>query len=222
MATLQVILLALASTVRPTSLAATYALLGSPEPRRYMTAFVLAGLAFTIALGLIVVVVLGGIDIRAGTSRTKATAEIAGGVVALAAAVLVLRGRFVRGAPAGDLPSRQGRWDRLVNERLTLRTAILAGPATHLPGVFYLLALNIIVAHKQRLGGAVAELLLYNAIWFVLPLAALAVCVVDPGAARDFVGAVDVWARAHARAIVLAALFAVGALLLVSGLLHLR
>jgi hypothetical protein len=221
MTTLQVILLALASTVRPTSLAATYALLGSSEPRRYMTAYVVAGLALTIVFGLFVVVALDGIDVRAGTSGTKAAAEIAGGVVALAVGVLVLRGRFVRAGPAGDLPSRPGRWDRLVNERLTLRTAILAGPATHLPGIFYLLALNTIVAHKARLGGAVAELLVYNVIWFVLPLAALVVCIADPGAARDFVGAVSVWARARTRVIVPAALFAVGALLLVSGLLHL-
>jgi hypothetical protein len=221
MVTLQVILFALASTVRPTSLAAIYALLGSAAPRRYMTAYVLAGLAFTVLFGLVVVVAVGGIDLRSGTSETKAAAEVAGGVLALVLGVLVLRGRLVHGGPAGDLPSRPGRWDRLLEERLTLRTAILAGPATHLPGIFYLLALNLIVAHRPKLPGAVAEVLLYNAIWFVLPLAALGVCIADPAAARGFVGTVNAWARSHARAIALVALFGFGALLLLSGLTRL-
>jgi hypothetical protein len=219
--TLQVMLLALASTVRPTSLAATYALLGTGEPRRYMTAYVISGLLFTVLFGTIVVVAVGGIDIRSGTTTTKAVAELAGGVLALVLGMLVLRGRLVRGGPAGDLPGHASRWDRLVEGRLTLRTAILAGPATHVPGIFYLLALNLIVAHRPGIAGALAEVLLYNAIWFALPLAALAVCVADPDAARSFVGAVNAWARAHRRAVALAALFGVGSMLVINGLVHL-
>ena len=44
--TVEIILLALASSIRPSSLAAIYALLSAPAPRRLMVAYVVAGLAF--------------------------------------------------------------------------------------------------------------------------------------------------------------------------------
>ena len=40
------------------------------------------------------------------------------------------------------------RWTAMLSRRLTLKTAALAGPATHVPGLFYLIALNVIVAHN--------------------------------------------------------------------------
>ena len=63
----EIILLAAASTVRPSSLAAVYAILSHSAPRRLMTAYVIAGLAFTVAFGVIVVGAFHGIHISAGT-----------------------------------------------------------------------------------------------------------------------------------------------------------
>lgn len=51
----EVALLALPLAVRPTSLAAVYAMLSREAPRRLMVAYTIAGLAFTIAIGLAVV-----------------------------------------------------------------------------------------------------------------------------------------------------------------------
>ena len=61
---LQLIVLALATAVRPTSLAAVYALLLSPAPRRLMWAYVLVGAAFTISVGLFVILALHGVSVR--------------------------------------------------------------------------------------------------------------------------------------------------------------
>lgn len=216
--TLEILLLALATAVRPTSLAATYALLASGAPRRLMTAYVAAGLAFTILFGLVVVLAVGGIDIGAGSSRTTSEADIAGGAIALVLALLVHRGQVLRARPAGDLPRHPGRWDRLLEERLTMRTALLAGPATHLPGIFYLLALNVIVSHQPVRAAALLEVLLYNAVWFAIPLAALVVCIVDPQVARDVVGAISVWVRRNRHAIAVAGLTLAGVVLLARGL----
>lgn len=139
--TLEIILLALASTVRPTSLAAVGALLSAAVPRRLMTAYVTAGLAFTVTFGLVVIWAFQGVDVDAGSDRTRAIAEIAGGLVALGFALALLTGRL--GGPQPDeAPKPPGRWSRLLDGRLTMRTAALAGPATHIPGVFYLIALN--------------------------------------------------------------------------------
>lgn len=218
--TIEIILLALASAIRPTSLAATCALLAGSAPRRLMTVYVITGLAFTVIFGLIVVLAIGGIDIGSGSRRTKSGAEIAGGIVALVLAWLVHRGHEGGPAAAGDLPRAPGRWDRLLQERLSVRTAVLAGPATHLPGIFYLLALNVIVSHQPARAGALLEVLTFNVVWFALPLLALAVCVVDPGAARQVIGVVNDWAQSHARTIAVAMLGAMGGMLLATGLVR--
>jgi Sap, sulfolipid-1-addressing protein len=216
--TIEIILLALVSTVRPTSLAAVDALLSTVAPRRLMIVYTAAGLTFTIAVGLLIIGAFQGVDINSGTDRTKGIAEIASGIVALAFALGVLTGR-IGGAHAEDAPKAGGRWDKLREHRLTLRTAALAGPATHIPGLFYLMALNVIVAHQPKVSGGVIEVLIYNVIWFTIPLVALVVCVEKPAIAREAVGAIDAWTKRHARTIVLAVSFGVGAALVVRGAL---
>ena len=90
--TIEVVLLALASTVRPTSLAAVYALVGSEAPRRLMIAYISAGLTFTIAFGLLAIWAFNGVDINSGSDQTKGIAEIVGGVALLTFAVLLRSG----------------------------------------------------------------------------------------------------------------------------------
>jgi Sap, sulfolipid-1-addressing protein len=217
---IEVILLGLATTVRPTSLAAVYALLSTAAPRRLMTLYVLAGLAFTIAFGLLVVWAFKGIDLGSGSSHAKAVAQIVGGFVVLVFAACVLTGRV--GGPWGnDGPRPPSRWAARLERHLTPGTATLAGPATHIPGVFYLVALNVIVAQHLRPAGALAGVLVYNAIWFAIPIGALAVCIVAPETARDGVHAIEQWTRRNARMIVLILSFAIGAGLVVRGALAL-
>src|SRR4051794_39786243 len=101
--TLEVILLGLASTIRPTSLAAVCALLATSEPRRLMVAYVCAGLAFTVAVGLIVVEALNGIDVSTGDEHAKAIVDLVGGGLLLGLALIVARGRIAVGS-SGDAP----------------------------------------------------------------------------------------------------------------------
>jgi hypothetical protein len=154
LATIELIALALATAIRPTSLAAVYALLSSAVPRRLMSAYVLAGLTFTIAFGLLLVGVFNGASIQSGSSKTRGIAEIGGGILALSFGVLVLIGR-VGGRLAGDAPTAPGRWSRLLDRHLTVRSAAVAGPTTHVPGLFYLIALNLIVSHQPNPGAPI-------------------------------------------------------------------
>jgi Sap, sulfolipid-1-addressing protein len=216
--TVEVILLALASTIRPTSLAAVYTLLSGASPRRLMTAYVTAGLLFTIAFGALVVWAFHGIHISSGTDRAKGIADIAGGVIVLGFAALVLTGR-VSGPRATDAPRAPGRWERVLDKHRTLRTAAIAGPATHIPGIFYLVALNLIVAQDPSVSAGLIQILIYNVIWFALAITALAICIVEPTAARTAIEAVTGWTRRHARALLLVVSLAVGAVLLAHGLL---
>ena len=45
------------------------------------------------------------------------------------------------------------RLEGALDRRLTIHRRGLAGPATHIPGLFYLIALNVIVAHNAALAG---------------------------------------------------------------------
>ncbi len=193
-----------------------YALLGSDAPRRLMTVYVLAGLAFTVLIGVLVVWVFNGVSVHAGSSHTRAVAEIAGGVLALGFGVLVLLGR-VGGRRTEDAPKPPGRWMRMLDRHLTVKSAALAGPATHVPGVFYLVALNLIVTHRVSLALGLADVLIYNLVWFALPVAALAVAIVRPQTARDAIDAINTWAREHSQGIMLVAAFVVGGVLVLHG-----
>jgi hypothetical protein len=217
--TIEVVLLALASTIRPTSLAAVYAIVGHESPRRLMTVYIAAGLTFTIAFGLLVIWAFSGIDINAGSDRTRGIAEIAAGIVALTFAVLLLTGRIGGRHGNDDVPHAPGRWQTLLERRLNVGTAALAGPLTHVPGLFYLIALNLIVADNPGIVGGLVEVLIYNVLWFSLPIGALAICIVDPPAARGAVDAIQTWTLRHTRALVLGVAFAAGAGLVAHGLI---
>jgi hypothetical protein len=216
----EIVLLALASSVRPTSLAAVYALLSQEGRRGLMAAYVATGLAFTLAFGAVIVGATHGIHLHSGTDRTKGIADVAGGVAALVFGVAVASGRIGRGR-RDDAPGSRKRMATALGRHVTARTAALAGPATHIPGLFYLIALNVIVAHNVALTRKLSALVTYNAIWFALPLAALVICIVRPEAARDFVGWFARRTREHARRILLVVSFGVGAALVVRGLLTL-
>ena len=213
---IEIFALALATSVRPTSVAAVYALLSHDGPRRLMGVYIAAGLAFTLAFGAIVVGATQGIHIQSGTD--KAIADIVGGVVALAFGFGVLTG-LIQGRHSGDAPG--GRLQTALERRITLRTAALAGPATHIPGLFYLIALNVIIANNAAFTAKAIALVIYNLVWFALPIIALVACITDPDAARQLVSAVKQWTHDHAREILLAASFSVGTALVTRGALAL-
>jgi hypothetical protein len=216
----EVALLALASTVRPTSLAAMSALLGRESRLRLMAAYVAVGLAFTVLFGLVVVGVFHGVHIEAGTSRTKAIADIIGGVVALLFGCAVLAGK-VRRAPTSDAEVADRGWMARLDRQITVRVAAVAGPLTHIPGIFYLIALNVIVADSPRFASGLLAVGVYNGIWFALPLAALVLCIVNPDLATRLVMDVQKWAKRHSQKIILLTSFVVGALLVIRGVLAL-
>ena len=205
--------------MRPTSLAAVSAFLSHASRRRLLLAYIAAGLAFTIAFGVVVVGAFHGIHIGTGSDRTKGIADIVGGVVALLFGCAVLSG-LVRRRSDHDAPGAGG-WKARLDRRLTVPAAAVAGPLTHIPGLFYLIALNVIVANNPRLPGGLLAVLIYNAVWFALPIAALATCIVNPDAARDAVVRVQRWTGQHSRALLLFTSFIVGVVLVVRGALFL-
>jgi hypothetical protein len=218
---IEILVLALASTVRPTSLAAVSALLSHESRRRLLFAYVVGGLAFAIVCGVIVVGAFHGVHLRAGSDRTKGIADIVSGVVALLFGCAVLAGWVGRRSDPDALGDGAG-WRARLDRRLTVPAAAIAGVLTHLPGLFYLIALNVIVAHNPRVPGGLLAVVIYDAIWFAVPIAALATCVVNPEVAREAVISVQGWTGQHSRAILLWTSFIVGIALVIRGALSLR
>lgn len=118
-----------------------------------------------------------------------------------------------------DAPKTSNRSDALLKRELTPRTSAMAGPATPIPWLFYFIALNVIVAHEARSPGRVLEVLIYNLIWFALPIAAPVLCIVAPDTARGAVGAVETWTKGHTRTIILVVSLGAGASLVIRGAL---
>jgi hypothetical protein len=228
---IEITVLALASTVRPTSLAAVSALLAHKSARTLLLAYIAGGLAFTFAFGVLVVGGLHGIHLNAGSNPTRGIADIVGGVIALLLFFAILTGRLPRRSdsdvpvPATDTPvsdaltNGRGGWKARLDQQLTVPTAAIAGPLTHLPGLFYLIALNLIVAHSPRVPGGLVAVSIYDVIWFAVPLAALAVCIVNPAAAQAAIAGVQRWTVRHGRTLLLCVSLGVGLALLVRGAL---
>jgi hypothetical protein len=212
---LDVVVLALASAPRPAGIAALYALLSASHPRRVLVAYLLAGATFSVAIGVLVVTIFKGAEIDYGGTDLDAAIELLAGVAALG---------YAAGVGTGlrqPLAREEGAADRsAIAKRLrhpTVATASLAGVATHLPGLFYLVALNAIVAEDRSLVAGIFQVLLFNVIWFGAAIAAVVVFLLRPGTARRALARVNGWARRHARGTTCVVFGAAGTYLAVKG-----
>lgn len=209
-------ILALASAIRPsTSLAAVYALLSTSRPRQLLAPFIVFGFAVSAGIGILVVSVLHGVDLPGGRSDFTAVVDIAAGVAALGFAAGVWSGRVSR--PGRQREPSEPSWPVRMLRRPSLKVAAAAGVVTHVPGLFYLVALNAIAADEPALGQAVGEVLIYNGIWFSVPIAAFVFARRRPLEAHDLMSRVNDWGRRHQQVVAVAVFAAVGVFLIVNG-----
>jgi hypothetical protein len=216
----EVFVLATASALRPsTSTAAVYALLSSERPRPALAAFTIAGLLFSCAIGVAVVSALHGISLPGAEADRNAIVDIAAGAAMLGFASGAWSGHVerLRRRRSSDGPGRVVTTLR----RPTLKVAAAAGMVTHVPGLFYLVALNAIAAGSPPIADAFVEVLVYNAIWFTVPIAAFVVAGRHAAAADAKITQINAWARAHEQVIVVTLFGSVGAYLLVQGIIGL-
>jgi hypothetical protein len=210
------IILAAASALRPsTSLAAVYALLSSARPRRLLLAFLAAGFAVSTAIGILVVAGLGGIPLPGRASDRADIVDIVAGAAMLGFAAGAWSGQVqvMRRRRGGEGASRLMR----MLQRPSVRVAAAAGVATHLPGLFYLVALNAIATNDPSPAVAVARVLLYNAIWFSVPAAAIVLAGRHAVGTQERITRTNDWMRRHQRALLVAVFAAVGGYLVIKG-----
>jgi hypothetical protein len=200
--------LALVSTVRPTTAAALWAMLVGDRPRRLLGAYLIAGMAVSLAVGIVVVLVLGGVFPHSAGGRGVLLIVL--GAFALLGVVAVQLGwlRRIRSRRTEPGPPR----------RLSPAGAAVAGVVTHLPGVFYLAGLGAIAATGAAAGAATAQVVVYNVVWFAPALAALGVCLAGDGPPVDRMAGIAGWIRAHEDALLTVCFGGVGGWLIVEGI----
>ena len=217
---LEAIVLGLFSGLRPgTSLAAVLALLRTPRPKRVLLFFTAAGFASAWAIGLVVIGVFHGADVAVGESTFTAVLDVAFGAAALGFAVGLQRGWVQPGRRRSASPSESAASSRF-GRRLrdpSVGVAAAAGVGTHLPGLVYLVALNAIAAGRPAPLDAALQVAIYDALWFLVPIASLVLAVVRPSAAVAYLDAATAWVRRHEHTIAVTGSFVLGAYLVVKG-----
>jgi hypothetical protein len=214
----EALVLALTAVVRPTSVAAVVAMLSTRHPQRLLAAYLAAGLAFSLAVGSLVVVLLGGLHTTRASPAVRPALDLTLGACALGYAAGAWIGWLPR--PRGMVPEQDG-WMRRRLADLSHTGAAVAGVLTHLPGLVYLAALNAIVAAAPGVLSGVLQVVVYNAIWFSLAIVALVLSVHRPAAARAVLEQIITWTRQNQRVITVGFLGALGGYLVVAGVLRL-
>ena len=93
---------------------------------------------------------------------------------------------------------------------------------THKPGLFYLAALSAITNSTSSNGNRILQVVLYNAIWFAMPMAALALTKRRPVELQDFLRRTTEWVWRRQREIMITAFGTLGVYLIVRGVVELR
>jgi hypothetical protein len=214
----EAIVLALSTVIRPTSAAAVVAMLATRHPQRLLVAYIVAGLAFSLSVGTLVVVLLQGMGTGAARSAGKPVIDVVLGGLALGTAAAVWFGWLPRRRTGAS-----ERADRLRTrlQDLSPRGAATAGVITHLPGLIYLAALNAIVASATGTVDGMAQVAVYNAIWFSMAIVALVLCMYRQSMSRAMLDRLGSWTGRRRRAIIVWVSGAVGSYLVVSGVLQL-
>src|SRR4051794_23805417 len=222
---LDALVLALASVIRLTSLAAVYAMLSAARPARLLTAYIVAGFAFSAAVGVVLVTVLGVSSGPQGPEDVRAVIAFVVAAISLGYAVVLLvervskPKRVVTGAPPGPgSDSWLGR--RLAH--LSAGSAAFVGVLTHLPGVFYLAALSAIISSTSSNANRIFQVVVYNAIWLAMPIAALAMATRRPVELQDLLLRVTKWIWHRQQTIMITAFGLLGVYLIVRGVTDLR
>jgi hypothetical protein len=214
----EALLLALSSVIRPTTLAAVYAMASGRDRLRLLSAYLIAGLTFSLAVGIIVVVVLKGYTESGLPTFWRGVVDVGLGAAACGFAI----GAATRRSDSSAMNPRTTGWLHHRLNNMTATRAAVVGVVTHLPGLVYLAALNAIVNAAATPLDAVAQVVAYNAIWYSVAIAALLVSVSHPAASTDLLNRTDKLIRRHGRSIVVVIFGVIGVYLLGKGLSLLR
>jgi len=215
----EALLLALTTVVRPTTVAAVFAILATRVPQRLLLAYIVTGAVFSVLVGVVVVVLLSGLVSATSSSAPRPILDLVLGGAALGYAGAAWAGWAPR--RRSEQPSDQPTWMQRRLRGLTVRGAAVAGVLTHLPGLVYLAALNAIAGSAAGLLDGLLQIAVYNAIWFLLPVTALLLSLHRPELSRELLEGLGAFTRRHRRLLTVLFLGVLGGYLVVAGVVEL-
>jgi hypothetical protein len=223
----ELVLLAVDSALYPTLLAAVVVLLAQPRAFALLSAYLAGGLIISVAVGLAVVAVLQGSQALTSTrSGLSWGADLAVGALALGLALALslrvdqrVRARR-RPRPLSPDDARHEPWTRRILGGGSVPVVFAAALALNLPGAAYLIALKDIAAHHHPAGVVVGLVVLFNAVMFALAEIPWLGLTLAPDRTDRLVARLDRALTQNSRTIAIWLSAALGAFLVVRGIVH--
>jgi Sap, sulfolipid-1-addressing protein len=220
----QVILLSLTASLNPTLIAATTVMLILPSAKKLMLGYLLGAYMTSITLGLVIVFSLSNSSASNTTQHTISPAvDIGLGTIALMVAFVLYTGRAERlkerrQARKADKPDKgPPRWQRELSKG-SPRTTFVIGALLSLPGASYLAGLHEI--HKLKYS-TTTTVLGFNLVMLWLLEVPLASFLVAPDWTPRAIERARLWVSRHAHMFAIRGFTAVGALLVIKGVIGL-
>ena len=223
----QVILLSLTASINPTLVGVTTIMLLLDKPARLMGGYLLGAYMTSITLGLVIVFSLSNSSATNTTENTISPAvDIGLGVIALAVSFVLYTGRQERirerrRARKEAKPDKgPPRWQRELSKG-SPRTTFVVGALLTLPGASYLAGLDEI--HKLKYSTPVTVLIVigFNLVMLWLLEVPLASFLVAPEWTPRAIERAKLWVSRHAHIFAVRGFAAVGALLVIKGIVGL-
>jgi Sap-like sulfolipid-1-addressing protein len=219
-----VFVLAVISSLDAGLIAAAVVLLGRPRPASNLRAYLVGGMGFSIAFGVVILLALHGSGaLRRPSGPTSAIVEVAAGALLITVAVVAFSGHAVQWHPRRRTQPDDGRRPRQsLQERAlghdSLWIAWAAGALYSAPGAYYLAGLALLAKLGQPAPINVVAIVAFNVIMFAFIELPLLGFLVAPEKTRTLAQQLNHWMTRHKRTLVGVAAGAAGTYLLVSGL----
>jgi len=223
----QVILLSLTASLNPTLVAATTVMLLLDQPAKLMLGYLLGAYMTSITLGLIIVFSLSSSSVTKTTENTLSPAvDIGLGAIALAVAFVLHTGRHERlrerrRARKEAKPDKgPPRWQRELSKG-SPRITFVIGALLTLPGASYLAGLDELHKLKYSTTATVLIVIGFNLVMLWLLEVPLACFLVAPDWTPRAIERAKAWVARHAHVFAVRGFAAVGALLVIKGIIGL-
>jgi hypothetical protein len=228
---LQLLILALEAALYPTLLAAVVILVSQPRPKRLLGAYLVGGFTISILAGCAIVYGLehsGTLD--SSSSGLSWGADIVLGGLALLLAVALARRADIRFAerrrsrhpeqpPDPDAETKEP-WAQRILARGSTPLVFLAGLAVNVPGAAYVVGLKDIAAADTPAGRALALIVAFNVIMFLLAEIPLAGLILAPERTNALVERFNAWLSRSSRRIAIGVCLCVGTFLIARGVIN--
>jgi Sap, sulfolipid-1-addressing protein len=206
--------LAVLAALSPPALLIAAVYLSSASPRKLAAVYLVGAAAMTVAAGVVILVALraGGLSLPANR-HPRYGLRLGLGVLSLAAAGY-LAWRYRHRHPSGS--AKPGRIARMTAHPRPV-TALAVGIVVFAPGAGFIAAVQAIATAKASLAATVGALVLVVVIDLAFAWLPLLLHLIAPGGTTRTLKAINTWLSAHGRALMPAALAAIGIILLIDG-----